>query len=160
MMLQVLIALAILAEPVVQMPVDGPRLPGGSLAVMGPSAEGDLYIDPGSFERSDLPGLIRATAVVVRPATDSDPAPLLVGLIWVDCVNRKYQVSDVRLYDAGGREVARAGFVRDKAFAAGSGPDRVAGAFCDRTSPDLDGAETVTDYNEALERTRSMDPSS
>ena len=159
-MLHALIALAALAQPMVQMPVDGPLLPAGELVVMGPTAEGDLYVDPGSFERSDLPGLIRATGVVVRPTTDHDPAPLLVALVWVDCVKRQYQVSDGRLYDAGGRQVARTGFVRDKAFAAGSGPDRMAGVLCDRTSPDLDGAEVVADYNEALERTRSMDPSS
>lgn len=135
------------ATAVVQTPVDDPVLPTGPLASVGAAAEGDFYMDVSSFARSDIPDTIDITTVIVR----KDPAePLLVALTWVNCAKGVYQISSGRTYDAKGKEVRRTTFVRDKVYAAESGPARFAAAYCSTKGPGLGDAPAVADYGEAL----------
>lgn len=135
------------AATTVQMAVDDPVLPTGPLTAVGSAAEGAFYMDVSSFGRSDIPDTIRITTVIVR----QDAAePLLVALTWVNCAKGVYQLSSGRTYDAAGKQVRLTSFVRDKAYAADSGPARFAAGYCSVQGPGLDAAPVVADYHAAL----------
>ena len=84
MLLPILAALSLISSPqeTVQVAVDARRLPTGPLASMGPSPEGEVYVDAASWERSDIPGLVRGVGVIIRP-TDVVPR-IQVALIWIE----------------------------------------------------------------------------
>ena len=154
----VLAASLVAAPPaLVQVPVDDPVLPSGPLLAMGATTDGDIYVDHPSFGRSDLPGLMRMTAVIVRPGAN-EPAPLWVVRLWVDCKRRVYQLSSGRRYDGQGRQTALTAFVPDRPIVAGSGPDQVAAAYCPLPPQAPDSKRAVANYQAALERSRSVVP--
>jgi hypothetical protein len=146
-------ALTLHAPPqqTVQVPVADPVLPAGPLAAMGATPEGDFYVDVASFNRSDVPDLIRGTAVIVT----ADASPLQVVRLWINCKNRVYQISNGRRYDASGRQVAATSWVRDQPILADTAADRIAAAFCPAVGPVLEGVTEVADYRAALEVTRA-----
>ena len=153
------LAASLVAAPptVVQVPVGDPVLPSGPLLAMGATTDGEIYVDHPSFGRSDLPGLIRMTAVIVRPGAN-EPAPLWVALLWVDCSRRVYQLSSGRRYDDQGRQTSLTAFVRDRPIVAGSGPDQVAAVYCPLPPQTPDSKRVVANYQAALERSRSVVP--
>ena len=142
------IAVSMSASQTVQMPVEDPTLPQGPLVAMGATHEGDFYVDAPSFARSDLPGMVSGTAVIVT----RDAAPLQVARTWIDCGRRVYQLSTGRRYDAAGRQVSLTSWVRDQPILADTAADRMAAAFCPAAGPDLAGLPAVADYRAALAR--------
>lgn len=144
--------------PSVIIQVPDPVLPAGPLLAMGATAEGDFYVDHPSFGRSDIPGMIRMTVVIVRPAAVAGAEPLWVARLWIDCNRRVYQLSEGRRYSADGRQMAYASFVPDQHIVAGSGPDQVAMAYCPVPAAKPDGKRSVGHYSLALERSGSVVP--
>jgi hypothetical protein len=146
-------ALTLHASPqqTMQVAVADPVLPAGPLAAMGGTHEGDFYVDVSSFNRSDLPDLVRGTAVIVT----AEASPLQVVRLWIDCKNRVYQISNGRRYDASGRQVAVTSWVRDQPILADTAADRIAAAFCPAGGPVLEGVTEVADYRAALDETRA-----
>lgn len=152
MLASILAALSLIAPPqqTVQTAVDDPRLPTGPLVAMGPSPEGEVYVDAASWERSDLPGLVRGVGVIIRP---SDVVPRVhVALIWIDCRNQTSQLSNGRLYDDKGIERRSSSWVPDRPIEVDTAAARMAAAFC--ASPmAVDGATNVADWRGALAQT-------
>jgi hypothetical protein len=138
---------AALAGVTVQIPVEDPRLPEGPLWAAGSGADGTYYVEPGSYEPSDLPGLVGFTSIIV---TADQAAPLHVARTWIDCKRRVYQLSSGRRYDGSGRQVAPAAWVRDRPIEPDAAMIRLADAFCP-TIVDTSGLELVADYRAALE---------
>jgi hypothetical protein len=130
MLLPILAALSLISSPqeTVQVAVDDPRLPTGPLASMGPSPEGDVYVDAASWERSDIPGLVRGVGVIIRP-TNVVPR-IQVALIWIDCRKRTFQLSSGRLYDEDGEEQRRSSWVRDRPIEPETAAARMEASFC------------------------------
>ena len=153
MLIAAISGLTLLASPqqTVQVAVDDPLLPEGKLVVMGAAREGEFYADAPSFERSDLPGLVRGTVVVVT----ADAAPMQVVRLWIDCNRREYQLSNGRRYDAAGRQVAETQWVPDQPILPGTAADRIAAAFCPTGAPLLSGLTEVADYRVALQLARA-----
>jgi hypothetical protein len=149
MLLPLLAALSLMSpsEQTVQVAVDDPRLPTGRLTAMGPSPEGDVYVDAASWERSDIPGLVRGVGVIIRP---SDVVPRVhVALIWIDCRNRTFQLSSGRLYDEDGEERSRSSWVRNRPIEPETAAARMETSFCG--SPmDVRELPDVEDWRAAL----------
>jgi hypothetical protein len=141
-------ALIIAAGLTVQMPVPDPTLPQGLLWAAGAGPDGEYFVEAGSYEPSDIPGLVGFTTLIV---TADKAAPLHVARTWIDCKRRVYQLSSGRRYDAVGNEVAAAAWVPDRAIEAGTALDRLAAAYCP-TIVDTSKLEVVGDYREALDR--------
>lgn len=120
--------LALAAGPMVQVPVEDPRLPAGELALVGDTASGSLYFAPGSFKRSDLPGLVRGTVIVVTPAEAT--RPFQVARLWIDCRKQVFQMSSGRAYNAEGVEIGRTAYAPDAPIPAGSPIATLADAQC------------------------------
>jgi hypothetical protein len=135
------------SEQTVQVAVEDPRLPTGRLTAMGPSPEGDVYVDAASWERSDIPGLVRGVGVIIRP---SDVVPRVhVALIWIDCRNRTFQLSSGRLYDEDGEERSRSSWVRNRPIEPETAAARMETSFCG--SPmDVRELPDVEDWRAAL----------
>ncbi|MGZ9100288.1 MAG: hypothetical protein ACXW3O_11340 [Brevundimonas sp.] len=151
MLVTLLSALALLAPPqqTVQTAVDDPRLPTGPLVAMGPSPEGEVHVDAASWERSDIPGLVRGVGVIIRPP---DVVPRVhVALIWIDCRNRTFQLSSGRLYDEAGQERGSSSWVRDRPIAADTAAARMEASFCPAPMTPA-GQATVEDWRAALQR--------
>ncbi|HYG26703.1 MAG TPA: hypothetical protein VD906_07340 [Caulobacteraceae bacterium] len=147
MLVPVLTAVAVLVS--VAVPVDDPVLPTGPLLAAGAAAEGSVFVDAPSFERSDIAGMIRGTTVIVS----GEEAPLRVSLTWIDCNKRLYQLSSGRRYNAAGVEVEKTDWQRDTPIEAGSAYDRIAGAFCGKA--DWSALPVVADYRSATEKPAS-----
>ena len=149
MLLPVLVALSMISSPqeTVQVAVDDPRLPTGPLASMGPSPEGVVYVDAASWERSDIPGLVRGVGVIIRP-TDVVPR-VHVALIWIDCRNRTFQLSSGRLYDEDGEERRRSSWVPDRPIEPETAAARMEASFC-RSPMDVRERPGVEDWRAAL----------
>jgi len=149
MLLPLLTALSLMSpsEQTVQVAVEDPRLPTGRLTAMGPSPEGDVYVDAASWERSDIPGLVRGVGVIIRP---SDVVPRVhVALIWIDCRNRTFQLSSGRLYDEDGEERSRSSWVRNRPIEPETAAARMETSFCG--SPmDVRELPDVEDWRAAL----------
>jgi hypothetical protein len=128
MMIAVSFFLALAAGPMVQVPVEDPRLPAGELALVGDTASGSLYFAPGSFERSDIPGLVRGTAIMITPAEPT--RPLQVARLWINCRKQVFQVSAGRAYNAEGVEIGRTAYAPDAPIPAGSPIATLADAQC------------------------------
>ncbi|NJC41773.1 hypothetical protein GGQ87_002031 [Brevundimonas alba] len=149
------LALALTAAPqVVQVPVEAPRLSEGPLAYAGPFGGNRLYLDAASWERSDLPGLVGGTVVIITP---DDAVPVQVMRAWIDCGRRVYQLSPGRAYNTEGVEFAGTSFLPDQPVGS-EGPmkdlsDRVCGA-----SFDLETLATTPDWRVALDEVRSAAP--
>lgn len=157
-MLAAIFAAAVLVAappPDVQVPVADPVLRAGPLGVVGAVAEGDVYLDMGSVKRSDIPGLINSTAVIVRVGDAA--TPILVARIWIDCNRRVYQISSGRLYTAQGREVGAAAFVPDQPIPPGGAAAQMAQVYC---TPDWATISQifpwVMDWRVALERSQRV----
>ena len=120
--------LALGAGPMVQVPVEDPRLPVGELVLVGDTASGSLYFAPGSFERSDLPGLVRGTVIMITPAVQE--RPLQVARLWINCRKQVFQVSSGRAYNAEGVEIGRTAYAPDAPIPAGSPIATLADAQC------------------------------
>jgi hypothetical protein len=120
--------LALAVGPMVQVPVEDPRLPAGELALVGDTASGSLYFAPGSFERSDIPGLVRGTAIMITPAEPT--RPLQVARLWINCRKQVFQVSAGRAYNAEGVEIGRTAYAPDAPIPAGSPIATLANAQC------------------------------
>ena len=120
--------LALAAGPMVQVPVEDPRLPAGELALVGDTASGSLYFAPGSFQRSDIPGLVRGTAIMITPAVQE--RPLQVARLWINCRKQVFQVSSGRAYNAEGVEIGRTAYAPDAPIPAGSPIATLADAQC------------------------------
>jgi hypothetical protein len=135
------------SEQTVQVAVEDPRLPTGRLTAMGPTPEGDVYVDAASWERSDIPGLVRGVGVIIRP---SDVVPRVhVALIWIDCRNRTFQLSSGRLYDEDGEERSRSSWVRNRPIEPETAAARMETSFCG--SPmDVRELPDVEDWRAAL----------
>lgn len=149
MLLPILAALSLISPPqeTVQTAVDDPRLPTGRLTAMGPSPEGDVYVDVASWQRSDIPGLVRGVGVIIRP---SDVVPRVhVALIWIDCRNRTFQLSSGRLYDADGEERRRSSWVRNRPIEPETAAARMETSFC-RSPMDVGELPGVEDWRAAL----------
>ncbi len=143
--------LVLAAGPMVQVPVEDPRLPAGELALVGDTATGSLYVEPGSFERSDIPGLVRGTAILVTPSVQE--RPLQVARLWIDCRKQVFQVSAGRSYNAEGVETGRTAFAPDAPIPAGSPIAALAKAQC-ATDPDAVSSTftLLKDWRAALAR--------
>ena len=144
------LAAALLGQTVVQAPVDDPLLPQGPLLAMGETREGRFYVDAASWERSDIPSLVRGTAVIVT----RDGEPVQVVRLWIDCFEHEYQIGTGRRYDASGRETARTAWVRDQPILPDTAPARIEAAFCS-TPVALEGLPTVAGWRAALPATGS-----
>lgn len=142
-------------QPVVQVAVADPVLPAGPLGTVGAVAEGDVYLDMGSVKRSDIPGLINSTAVIMRPGDAT--TPILVARIWINCNRNVYQISSGRLYSAQGQEVGATGFVPDQPIPPGGAAAQIAQVYC---TPDWAKVSQifpwVMDWRAALERSRRV----
>jgi hypothetical protein len=141
-------ALALLAQTV-QVPVEAPHLPSGPLQVIGAMAEGDLYIDGASITRSDLPGLVGVTTVLV---TETEAH---VARAWIDCGRRVYQFSAGRSYDEAGAELAPTAWVPDQPLEAGTPPDLLAAAVC-QEELDLGDFQVIAGHKAAVARSRAF----
>lgn len=145
------LVLALNAAPqTVQVPVEAPRLPEGPMAYAGPFGVNRLYLDAGSWERSDLPGLVRGTVVIVTPG---DAAPMQVMLAWIHCDRRVYQLSPGRAYDTEGVEFAPTGHLPDQPVGAEGPVRQLADRVC-ATPFDLQTLPTVGNWRVALSETR------
>lgn len=148
MLTALLLGFALTTTPqTVQVPVEAPRLPDGPLAYAGPFGPNRLYIDASSWERSDLPDMVRGTIVI---ATPGDRAPLQVMLAWIDCGRRVYQLSAGRAYDVSGMEFAPTGPLPDQPVGAAGPVKELADRVC-VTPFDLQTMDSVAGWRVALE---------
>lgn len=149
MLVAIVAALSLISPPqeTVQMAVDDPRLPTGPLAAMGPSPEGDVYVDATSWERSDISGLVRGVGVIIRP-TDVVPR-IHVALIWLNCREQTFQLSSGRLYDERGEERHQSSWIRDRPIEDNTAAARMEASFC--VSPmNVGGLPNLDDWRAAL----------
>jgi hypothetical protein len=148
MLLPLTLALALLVQTV-EVPVEAPSLPAGPLLVIGALPEGDLYVDPASVTRSDLPGLVGMTTVLI---TETEAH---VSRAWIDCGRRVYQFSAGRSYDEAGTELAPTAWVPDQPLEAGTPPDLLAAAVC-QDEFDLEGFAAIEGHKAAVARSRAL----
>lgn len=139
----------------VQVPVEDPRLPDGPLERVARWSSFGLYIDASSWEPSDLPDLVRGTAVLVAPES---PGTLQVILIWVDCRRQVYQLSQGRAYDASGVEIAATTYVPDQPVGDGGPMKQLADRVCAASGSPPGPVSSVADWRRALEETRAPIP--
>ena len=139
-----------IAPQVVQVPVEAPRLPDGPLAFAGPFGANRLYLDAASWERSDLPGLVGGTVVIVTPG---DAAPIQVMRAWIDCGRRVYQLSPGRAYNAAGLEFAPTSFLPDQPVGTDGPVKHLADRVC-VTPFDLQTMDSAPGWREALDEVR------
>lgn len=148
-MIAMLTALGLLIAPqqtAVQIPVGDPVLPTGPLVAMGATGEGDIFMDAASVVRSDIPGLVDGTAVIVT----TEMEPLKVMTFWINCTAHTYQVGSGRQYDRAGGQVALTSWIRDQPILPGTGAAVTEAAFCRAGGPDLTGLPVVADWRAAL----------
>ena len=139
-------------QQVVQVPVEAPRLPDGPLALAGPFGVNRLYLDTHSWERSDLPGLVRGTVVIVTPGEAAPP--IQVMLAWIDCGRQTYQLSAGRAYNSEGTEFAPTSFLPDQPVGAAGPVKDLADRVCDGPF-DLQTLASAPDWRTALAETRA-----
>jgi hypothetical protein len=148
------LAFALTAAPqLVEVPVEAPRLPEGPLAYAGPFGVNRLYLDAGSWEPSNLPGLVGGTVVIVTPG---DAAPIQVMRAWIDCGRRVYQLSPGRAYNTEGVEFAPTSFLPDQPVGSEGPVKQLADRVC-VTPFDLQTLPAAPDWRSALAETRSAD---
>lgn len=153
MLTAIILAIVMSARPqVVQVPVEPPRLPEAPLAYAGPFGPNRLYIDAASWERSDLPGLVGGTVVIVTPG-DAAP-PLQVMRAWIDCGRRVYQLSPGRAYDAAGVEFAPTSYLPDQPVGDAGPMKELADRVCGPTF-ELMSLPSAPGWPVALEETRA-----
>lgn len=151
-MISILMALGLLTaqqQTVVQQPVGDPLLPTGPLVSMGATHEGAIFVEAASVVRSDIPGLVDGTAVIVT----GEAAPLRVMTFWINCDKHVYQVGSGRQYDADGRQVALTSWIRDQPILSDTGTAAAEAAFCKAGGPDLSALPVVADWRAALAAT-------
>ena len=152
MLTGLVLALVLTTAPqTVQVPVEAPHLPDGPLAYVGPFGPNRLFIDAASWERSDLPDMVRGTVVI---ATPGDRAPLQVMLAWIDCGRRVYHLSAGRAYDVSGMEFAPTGPLPDQPVGAAGPVKELADRVC-VTPFDLRTMASVSGWRVALEEVRA-----
>ncbi|MGH7027503.1 hypothetical protein [Brevundimonas sp.] len=142
--------LAMASQTTAQVPVDAPHLPTGPLAYAGAFGTTRLYVDTASWERSDLPNLVRGTAVIT---TSQGPAPVQTVLMWIDCGRRVYQLSSGRAYDEAGLEIASTTYLPDQAIGDDGPVKQLADSVC--VTPFAFGTEAVDNWRAALQDTRA-----
>lgn len=141
-------ALLITSSPqaVVQVPVEDPVLPTGTLAAVSATRDGGIYVDAGSVQISDLEGKVRGTVVLVT----AGETPLRVITLWIDCVGHQYQVGSGRQYNLSGEQVALTRWEPYQQIPAGTGVAQTESVFCKAGGPDLSILPMVADWRAAL----------
>ena len=145
-----LASLMMMALQSVQMAVDDPVLPDGALAYMGSAGPTRVYVDASSWERSNLPGMVRGTAVIVSP---DGPAPVMVMLMWVDCGRGVFQLSSGRAYDDTGTQVTTTAYQADAPIGQRGPIKHLADAVC--VTPFAFDSPEVEDWRLDLAETRA-----
>jgi hypothetical protein len=151
-----ILALVAAAGAMVQVPVQDPQLPTGELMSLGSLREGDLYIDFASFKPSDLPGVVRGTALMVQPFAPPQPGVMVAARLWIICNSSEYQVDSGRLYDQNARQIATTTWVRNQALASGPAGLRLKALFCDRSFGDVAKQPKIPDFRAALAVSKSQ----
>lgn len=155
MVTPLMVTLALVTAPqAVQVPVEAPRLPEGRLMYVGPFGPNRLYVDAPGWERSDLPGLVRGTVVILTPG---DEAPVQVMRAWIDCDRRTYQFSAGRAYNTAGVEFAATGVLPDQPVGDAGPMKQLADRVC-AMPMDLASMPSTQSWRVALEETRMAAP--